>query len=285
MNLNCRLYWPVIQHHVYDRQRSVTDNTLTASPFRIERALSHEQGSPKKEILGALICGLCVGSLFAYIFISSSYDLLHPRALFYSRAERERGPIPTHPEVDGKAVLGDHSRQEVAHRGEGVLAEEISRRVRVLCLVLTQPENHEKKAKHVKATWGKRCNVLLFMSSQEDPSLPTVALKVKEDRDELWNKTREAFRYVYQHHRNDADWFLKADDDTYVIVENLRHMLLHRDPLEPVVFGCWLLDPFKGYVLSREALARFVEKALPNPKLCSLRGIAEDVSMCLSLLL
>ena len=50
----------------------------------------------------------------------------------------------------------------------------------------------------------------------QDVALSTVQLSVLEGRDELWGKTREAFRYVWNHYRDQADWFLKADDDTYV---------------------------------------------------------------------
>jgi glycoprotein-N-acetylgalactosamine 3-beta-galactosyltransferase len=90
----------------------------------------------------------------------------------------------------------------------------LSKEVKILCWVMTNPANHATKAKAVKETWGKRCNKLLFMSTELDAELGTVALNVVEGRDYLWAKTKEAFRYVYRYHLDDYDWFYKADDDT-----------------------------------------------------------------------
>ena len=68
--------------------------------------------------------------------------------------------------------------------------------------MLTSPDNLPIKGKPVKETWGKRCNVLLFMSSKTDPSFPVIGLNVSEGRDQLWQKTRAALDYVYEHHIN-----------------------------------------------------------------------------------
>ncbi|CAG0923446.1 unnamed protein product, partial [Notodromas monacha] len=153
-----------------------------------------------------------------------------------------------HDEGEGKGSQGSytHSPEKTVmdyktmhvHEGNDSVADQLSRTVRVLCWIMTQPKNHQKKAIHVKATWGKRCNILLFMSTADDESLPAVNLHITEGRNELWNKTKAAFKYVYENYYDAADWFMKADDDTYVVVENLRHLVKDVDPKTPIWFGC-----------------------------------------------
>lgn len=176
-----------------------------------------------------------------------------------------------------------HSHEEESH----AVADTLTNQVRVLCWVMTNPKNIRSKAIHVNATWGPRCNVLLFMSSEEDASnIPIIKLPVKEGRENLWAKTKEAFKYVYRKHFNECDWFFKADDDTYTIVENLRHFLSRYDSDKPLLFG-HKFKPFvkqgymsggAGYVLSKEALRRFIVNAVDDKTKCRQdAGGAEDV--------
>lgn len=113
------------------------------------------------------------------------------------------------------------------------IAENLYQKVKILCWVMTGPQNLEKKAKHVKATWAQRCNKVLFMSSEENKDFPAVGLKTREGRDQLYWKTIKAFQYVHDHYLEDADWFMKADDDMYVILDDLRWLLITYDPEEP----------------------------------------------------
>ena len=94
-------------------------------------------------------------------------------------------------------------------------------KVKVLCWVQTFLYNHDRKAIHVKATWAKRCDKLIFMSNHKNDSLGSIDLGIADGKQWLWNKTREAFKYVYENHKDEYDWVLKADDDTYLIMENL----------------------------------------------------------------
>lgn len=127
-----------------------------------------------------------------------------------------------------------------SHESNDSLAHKLFNEVKILCIVTTTPENHIKRAIHVKRTWGKRCNKLIFASTKEDKSLGAIKLNVKADRSGLWDKTKEALKYVHDHELEKYDWFMKADDDTYVILENLRYFLYSYSPDFPIAFGCKL---------------------------------------------
>uniref|UniRef100_A0A8C3TI12 Glycoprotein-N-acetylgalactosamine 3-beta-galactosyltransferase 1 n=1 Tax=Catharus ustulatus TaxID=91951 RepID=A0A8C3TI12_CATUS len=165
------------------------------------------------------------------------------------------------------------------------IAEGLYHKVKILCWVMTGPQNLEKKAKHVKATWAQRCNKVLFMSSEENKDFPTVGLETKEGRDQLYWKTIKAFQYVYDNYFDDADWFMKADDDTYVILDNLRWLLSKYSPEQPIYFGRRFKPYVKqgymsggaGYVLSKEALKRFVAAFKTNK--CTHSSSIEDLAL------
>jgi len=62
----------------------------------------------------------------------------------------------------------------------GSTAERYFEVIPILCLVLTHKETLYTKAQSVKDTWGRRCNVLLFFSSEDDKDFPAISLGVKE---------------------------------------------------------------------------------------------------------
>jgi len=96
------------------------------------------------------------------------------------------------------------------------IAESLRQNVRVLCWVMTTPENHMSRAVHVQATWGRRCNVLLFVTEKDDVgALSVMKVDVKTGREHLTAKTMSAFDHLYEHHRHEADWFLKVSHSSF----------------------------------------------------------------------
>ncbi len=61
------------------------------------------------------------------------------------------------------------------------------------------------------------------------------------DQNPWWHKLSTApdypCRQMYQNFTSQFDWYMKADDDTYVIMENLHHMLRQFNPEKPFYIG------------------------------------------------
>ncbi|KAK3760688.1 hypothetical protein RRG08_010661 [Elysia crispata] len=120
--------------------------------------------------------------------------------------------------------------------------------------------------------------------------VPTIALAVPEGREHLTAKAMLASVYSWRMHGRDFDWFLKSDDDTYIVMENLREMLRFYDPDSPVYFG-YRFKPYTpqgymsggaGYVLSREALRRLVMDGIFGKFCGPFTGVEDlDIGRCL----
>lgn len=233
--------------------------------------------------------GFLAGALGAYFFLSQvQFEGSRP-VLSEAQQQATAGRVrPTTWSRKGAALINPPLLRD--HAGDDSrVADALHEKVRVLCWVMTGPNNLQSKTRHVRATWTRHCNLVLFMSSVEDRLFPTVGLGTKEGRDQLYWKTIRAFHYVYEHHAHEADWFLKADDDTYVVLDNLRWVLWNHSAEEPIYFGKRFKPYVKqgymsggaGYVLSKEALRRFVEGF--RTKVCTHTTPVEDLALGLCL--
>ena len=104
-------------------------------------------------------------------------------------------------------IIGDRSNKLY----NTSLADELFREIKILCLILTQPKSHKTKAKHVKNTWGKKCNKLVFLTTQDDTELDATALSIEEKYENLWGKVKLGFELAYKKYYDEYDWILKVE--------------------------------------------------------------------------
>uniref|UniRef100_A0A183CB47 N-acetylgalactosaminide beta-1,3-galactosyltransferase n=1 Tax=Globodera pallida TaxID=36090 RepID=A0A183CB47_GLOPA len=176
----------------------------------------------------------------------------------------------------------------------GTVAFELAKKVRVFCWIFTYENFHESRARHVRATWAQHCTRYLFFSSKDDPTLPAIDIGMPLGRKYIWRRTRWILKYIYDNFLDDFDWIFRIDDDAYVIMENLRLMLLPHSPDELIYFGHKLRTTLysdylfpqggAGYVLSRSAIKLLVERGLNDSTKCWDGDSAEEdqfIAVCL----
>ena len=154
-------------------------------------------------------------------------------------------------------------------------------RPRLLCWILADPHLLDKKVIHQKQTWGKRCDKLLVMSSQQNDTFPTVGLNTTAGRQHIASKVTTAWNDIHKHYIEDYDFFIKTDTDTYLVVENLLDFLKDKDPNKPYFYGHryrprkWkfiYMAGGPGLVLTRESVRRLVTQAFVKHPYCITDG-------------
>lgn len=125
-----------------------------------------------------------------------------------------------------KNKQGNQQHKVVLDRIEILPNDSEALNTRVLCFIPIISTDHNARALDVMQTWGKRCDKLVFASNATDSDIGAVKVDIPtEDWAHLWQKQRETMRHIWQVYGEEYDWFLKADLDTYVIVENLKAYL------------------------------------------------------------
>ncbi|XP_067653726.1 glycoprotein-N-acetylgalactosamine 3-beta-galactosyltransferase 1-like isoform X2 [Haliotis asinina] len=162
-------------------------------------------------------------------------------------------------------------------------------KVKIFCWITTREKEIVNKMAAVNETWARRCDNRMFVmtTTKKYPTNEIVDLHIKDGRKYLTEKTIASLKYIYKHHLNKYDWFLKADDDTFVVMENLKFLLSHYNATEGIYVGhlfkkysSWgYMSGGAGYVLSREAVRLLVEKGYNTKNMCRESGTDEDVEI------
>ena len=133
---------------------------------------------------------------------------------------------------DTKRNEGQYSVTEISHQ--------VNSAVRVLCLISSL-----NQVDFIRETWGKQCNILSLIRYEDN---------------ELAGDLSEVYRYIWTKHKDDIDWFIKTDDESYVLMRNLRWFVSALNTSTPVWFNWPSTGSGKGFVFSNETFRRLVNE-------------------------
>ena len=106
--------------------------------------------------------------------------------------------------------------------------------------VMTAETFLETRAQAVFNTWGKNvAGKITFFSSQtyKKSKLPLVSLPDVDDSYPPIKKSLMMVKYMHDHHIDDFEWFMRADDDVYIRNDKLVSLLRSLNISEDIYLG------------------------------------------------
>lgn len=168
----------------------------------------------------------------------------------FSPGPQEDGHLHHHLKPVGKDELQRLSETEMS---------DLTYQVRVYCLIMVTPKLLISWAT-ANDTWSKHCDKSVFYSSESSKALEALDLQEQDE----WARLRKAILHAYEN-AGDLRWFFVARPTTFAIIENLKYLVLDKDPRQPFYIGhtekSGELDYVEydgGIVLSYETMKRLV---------------------------
>lgn len=126
----------------------------------------------------------------------------------------------------------------------GMATNSSNKTTRIFCIMLTAKSNLNTKARLMLNTWLHKCDnyrLVLTLDNKSRASFDDGRLLQPAEltNDTYTRLTDKVFRTVMHVSARypDYDWYVKADDDTYMFAENLRWFLSQQDSSQPVTYG------------------------------------------------
>ncbi|XP_069468776.1 C1GALT1-specific chaperone 1 [Ambystoma mexicanum] len=196
--------------------------------------------------------GLMIGGLFCAVVTM----LGHVKTIHEPRAHHEHHHIQA-PKKEDVLKLSEAERLE------------LSRGIRVYCLILVKPKELSHWAA-VKETWSKHCDKADFFSSENVKVFNSISTETAD----AWQMMRKALQHAYEKYKDSYNWFFMVRPTTFAVIENLKYFLFKKDAAQPFYIGQAMksgeleyVDMAGGIVLSVESLRR-LHTVMKDPEKC-----------------
>lgn len=144
-------------------------------------------------------------------------------------ALRKNPPPLEYPNLKSDCAKHDHNYKMLTEKvfvdleADEAAIKSGRKRDKIFCLVYTTSNAHDR-IPYILQTWGPKCDGFMVGSNKTDASLGTVNIphEGEEEYNNIWQKVRSMWSYVYDNYYDKYHWFHIGGDDLYLLVENLR---------------------------------------------------------------
>ncbi|OWF45402.1 glycoprotein-N-acetylgalactosamine 3-beta-galactosyltransferase 1-like [Mizuhopecten yessoensis] len=209
----------------------------------------------RSTITKQFMTGICLGIVVYYLFVPSLHDIrmrahhdkAHVRSGKVENFEKEKELPKDLDDVELENMQFKDLNEDRGHHHDNTkIADSLKKQITVFCVILAKTVDLPKKSTAIHKTWAKRCTQVVFLAhgAIDSYNFPIVEVGSPEQFSFYRKKIQSVISLIMKEYIEQCDWFLIATDETYVIMENLRHFLSTKDPTSPVLYG--RVNPFKG---------------------------------------